>query len=91
MPKIRKPAPAPAGLNTAQRAELRALLGKVPAFDPLPPHDVGEDAPPELIEAIQYVMAHGIRTGAALRAYEAGDQWLIDSRIMDDLRRLAQA
>ena len=87
---VKRTAP-PRGMNTAQRAELRALLDKVPAFDPLPPHDVGEDAPPELIEAIQYVMAHGIRTGVALRAYEAGDQWLIDSRIMEDLRRLAQA
>jgi hypothetical protein len=76
-------------MNTAQRAELRALLvdvADVVDLDPEQPFDIGEDASPALIAVVKYALTHGAR----LRAVECyGGQWLIDSRIMQDLRRLA--
>jgi hypothetical protein len=90
MPIVRRPTPAPAGLNAAQRVELRELLVDVPDFDPLPPHDVGEDAPPALIKAVRFAMVCGVHTSGAFRAYECyGGTLAMDSHIMDDLRRLA--
>jgi len=80
-------------LNATEKAELRRLLDKVEPFDPgrpEAPFDLGENPPPGLLEALEYVEAHGIGTGASLRAVKCrGDSWLIDSRIMADLRRLA--
>jgi hypothetical protein len=88
MPKIRpKPAP-PSGLDASQRAELRRLLDCIPAFDPLPVRDIGGEASPALLEALEYTFGCGLKTGIGLRAYPCrGGSWVIDSRIMDDLHK----
>jgi len=86
MPIVRKPvSEVKRGLDAAEKAELRALLADVPdvvggSFD------IGEDASPALIAAVEYARTHG----ATLRAVAChGGGWIIDSRTVGDLRRLA--
>lgn len=86
---IKRPS-APPGLTAGEKAELGALLSTVPPFPSLPVRDIGDEASPELIAALEFVESCGVRTGAAFRAYAAsGRSWLIDSRILEDLERLA--
>jgi hypothetical protein len=91
MPRIRpKPAP-PSGLDAAQKAELRALLAQVEPFDPCPdePYDLGENPPDGLLAALEYVESHGVGTGVRMRAFKCRSGWIIDSRIVADLRGIA--
>ena len=88
---VKRTAPPPRGLNAVEKAELRALLvdvADVVDLGPEQPFDIGENASPALIAAVKYAVALGVR----LRAVECyGGQWLIDCRVVDDLRRLAAA
>jgi hypothetical protein len=90
MARTVKRQPAPPSLSTAEKAELRRLLDLVEPFDTSnEAYDVGENPPRGLIAALEFVEAHGITTSARLRAFRCrGERWLIDSRVMSDLRQL---